>query len=133
MFRFRERNENSSLLVYVLHKTRNLAFPRRKREKTAKKCTKKAKVVVLLIAYLLFFFLDVLLAVASSNLLKRNCRHHLILQRVFVVTTETSYQMLEVLFILRSRVGLTSFNKSNPVNFSGEKIKRSFPLCFFFS
>ena len=69
----------------------------------------------------------------SSNLLKRNCRHHLILQRVFVVTTETSYQMLEVLFILRSRVGLTSFNKSNPVNFSGEKIKRSFPLCFFFS
>ena len=78
------------------------------------------------------FFLDVLLAVASSNLLKRNCRHHLILQRVFVVTTETSYQMLEVLFILRSRVGLTSFNKSSPVNFSGEKIKRSFPLCFFF-
>ena len=76
------------------------------------------------------FFLDVLLAVVSSNLLKRNCRHHLILQRVFVVTTETSYQMLEVLFILRSRVGLTSFNKSNPVNFSGEKIKRSFPLCF---
>ena len=78
------------------------------------------------------FFLDVLLAVASSNLLKRNCRHHLMLQRVFVVTTETSYQMLEVLFILRSRVGLTSFNKSNPVNFSGEKIKRSFPFCFFF-
>ena len=78
------------------------------------------------------FFLDVLLAVVSSNLLKRNCRHHLILQRVFVVTTETSYQMLEELFILRSRVGLTSFNKSNPVNFSGEKIKRSFPLCFFF-
>ena len=30
------------------------------------------------------FFLDVLLAVVSSNLLKRNCRHHLILQRVFV-------------------------------------------------
>ena len=78
------------------------------------------------------FFLDVLLAVASSNLLKCNCRHHLILQRVFVVTTETSYQMLEVLFILRSRVGLTSFNKSNPINFSGEKLKRSFPLCFFF-
>ena len=100
-------------------------------KKRQRNVQKKAKVVVLLIAYPLFF-LDVLLAVVSSNLLKRNCRHHLILQRVFVVTTETSYQMLEVLFILRSRVGLTSFNKSNPVNFSGEKIKRSFPLCFFF-
>ena len=44
---------------------------------------------------------------------------------------ETSYQMLEVLFILRSRVGSTSFDKNNLVNFPGEKIKRSFPLCFF--
>ena len=76
-------------------------------------------------------FLDVLVAVVSLNLLKCNSRRHPILQRVFVVTKETSYQMLEVFFMLRSRVGLTSFKKNNPVNFSGEKIKRSFPLCFF--
>ena len=100
----------------------------KKRQRNVQK--KRKLLFCLLLTYC--FFLDVLLAVASSNLLKRNCRHHLILQRVFVVTTETSYEMLEVLFILRSRVGLTSFNKSNPVNFSGEKIKRSFPLCFFF-
>ena len=66
-------------------------------------------------------FLDVLVAVVSRNLLTRNSRRHLILQRVFVVTTETSYQMLEVLFILRSRVGLTSFYKNNPVNFLVKK------------
>ena len=76
-------------------------------------------------------FLDVLVAVVSLNLLKRNSRRPMILQRVFIVTTETSYQMLEVLFMLRSRVGLTSFNKNNPVNFSREKIQLSFPLCFF--
>ena len=99
-------------------------------KKRQRNVQKKRKLLFCLLN--LLFFLDVLVAVVSSNLLKRNSRRHLILQRVFVVTTETSYQMLEVLFILRSRVGLTSFNKSNPVNFSGEKIKRSFPLCFFF-
>ena len=38
--KFRKRNKISSFLVYVLHKTRNLAFSRRSRAKTAKKCTK---------------------------------------------------------------------------------------------
>ena len=36
-----ERNKISSLLVYVLHKTGNLAFSCRSPAKTAKKCTKK--------------------------------------------------------------------------------------------
>ena len=98
-------------------------------KKRQRNVQKKRKLLFCLLN--LLFFLDVLVAVVSSNLLKRNSRRHLILQRVFVVTTETSYQMLEVLFILRSRVGLTSFNKNNPVNFSGERIKRSFLLCFF--
>ena len=41
IFRFRKRNKLSSLLVYVLHKTRDQAFPRRSRAKTANKCTTK--------------------------------------------------------------------------------------------
>ena len=48
----------TTLLVYVLHKTRNKAFPRRSRVKTVKKCTKKVwctcKVVVLLIKPIVF-------------------------------------------------------------------------------
>ena len=43
-----------------------------------------------------------------------------------VVMTETSYQMLEV---LRTREGLTSFNIDNSAIFSNEK--RSFPGCLF--
>ena len=41
IFRFRKRNKLSPLLVYVLHKTRDQAFPRRSRAKTANKCTTK--------------------------------------------------------------------------------------------
>ena len=59
IFKFRKRNKISSLLVYVLLKTRNWAFSRRSRAKTGKKCTKKAwctcKVVVLLINLLFFW------------------------------------------------------------------------------
>ena len=39
--KLKKRNKISSLLVYVLHKTRNQAFSRRSRAKTGKKCTKK--------------------------------------------------------------------------------------------
>ena len=39
--KFRERKRDSSLLVYVLHKTCNEAFSRRSRARTVKKCTKK--------------------------------------------------------------------------------------------
>ena len=53
-----ERSKISSLLVYVLHKTRNQTFSR-SREKTETKCTKKflctCKVVVLLIKPIFFF------------------------------------------------------------------------------
>ena len=56
--KLRKRNKISSLLVYVLYKTRNKAFPRRSRVKTVKKCTKKVwctcKVVVLLIKPIVF-------------------------------------------------------------------------------
>ena len=48
----------TTLLVYVLHKTRNKAFPRRSRVKTVKKCAKKVwctcEVVVLLIKPIVF-------------------------------------------------------------------------------
>ena len=40
MYKFRKRKKIPSLLVYVLHKTRNQAFSRGSRAKTAKKCTK---------------------------------------------------------------------------------------------
>ena len=74
--KFRKRNKISSLLVYVLHKTRNLAFSGRSRAKTVKKCTKKcgarAKLFILLINLLfftfIFFVFDVLVAVASLDL-----------------------------------------------------------------
>ena len=48
-----------SLLIYVLHKTRNLAFSRRSRAKTGKKCTKKcdARTKLLLCLLNLLFFL----------------------------------------------------------------------------
>ena len=41
--KFRKRNQISSLLVYVLHKTLNKAFSRRSRAKTTKKCIKNWK------------------------------------------------------------------------------------------
>ena len=57
--KLRKRYKISSLLVYVLLKTRNKAFPRRCRVKTRKKCTKKVwctcEVVVLLIKPFVFF------------------------------------------------------------------------------
>ena len=56
VFKFRERNKISSLLVYVLHKLRNWAFSRRNRAKTAKKCSKKRAACV----KLLFFLLNLL-------------------------------------------------------------------------
>ena len=62
IFKFRKRNKISSSLVYVLHKTRNKAFFRRSRAKTAKKCTKKHDARAKLL------FLDRLVAVASFNL-----------------------------------------------------------------
>ena len=49
-----ERNKISSLLVYVLHKTRNLAFSCRSPAKTAKKCTKKCAARAKLLFYLPF-------------------------------------------------------------------------------
>ena len=56
--KLRKRYKISSLLVYVLLKTRNKAFPRRCRVKTRKKCTKKVwctcEVVVLLIKPIVF-------------------------------------------------------------------------------
>ena len=55
-----ERSKISSLLVYVLHKTRNQTFSG-SREKTGKKCTKKflctCQVVVLLIKPIFFFYI----------------------------------------------------------------------------
>ena len=54
----RKRNKISSLLVYVLHKTRNQACSRRSRAKTGREMYKKAwctcKVVVLLIKPIVF-------------------------------------------------------------------------------
>ena len=60
IFKLGKRNKISSLLVYVLYKTRNKAFPRRSRVKTVKKCTKKCdaracEVVVLLIKPIVSF------------------------------------------------------------------------------
>ena len=65
--KFRKRNSISSLLVYVLHKTRNQAFSRRSRAKTGKEMYKRAwctcRVVVLVIKPIVFFFFDVFVAV----------------------------------------------------------------------
>ena len=57
IFKFRKRNKISSLPVYVLHKTRNWAFSRCSRSKTAKKCTKKrdARTKLFCLLNLLFF------------------------------------------------------------------------------
>ena len=131
LFRFRDQSEikiRRCLFTFsIKHEIRHFhVVIVKKRQRNVQK---KRKLLFCLLN--LLFFLDVLVAVVSLNLLKCNSRRHPILQRVFVVTKETSYQMLEVFFMLRSRVGLTSFKKNNPVNFSGEKIKRSFPLCFF--
>ena len=41
IYKFTKRNKLSSLLVYVLHKTGDQAFPRRSRAKTANKCRTK--------------------------------------------------------------------------------------------
>ena len=56
IFKFRKRSKSSSLLVYVLYKTRNWACSRCSREETAKKCTKKrdARATVLLIKPIVF-------------------------------------------------------------------------------
>ena len=64
IFKLRKRNKISSLLVYVLHKTRNQALSRRSRAKTGKKCTKKCDVrAKLLFCLLKLLFVDVLVAV----------------------------------------------------------------------
>ena len=57
IFKLRKRDKISSLLVYVLHKTRNKAFLRRDHAKTGKKCTKKRDTG----AKLLFCFLNLLI------------------------------------------------------------------------
>ena len=45
---------------------------------------------------------------------------------------ETSYQLLEVFFILRSVEGLTFFNKANSANFSGDsKYNEAVRCCYF--
>ena len=46
-----------------------------------------------------------------------------ILLQVIAVVAETSYQTLEIFLIFRSGEGLTSFNKDNRANLSGEKKK----------
>ena len=60
--KLRKRNKISSLLVYVLHKTRNQAFSRRSRAKTGMKCTKKRDAPAFCLLNLLFFS-DVLVTV----------------------------------------------------------------------
>ena len=47
-----------------------------------------------------------------------------ILLQVIAVVAETSYQTLEIFLIFRSGEGLTSFNKDNRANLSGEEEKR---------
>ena len=47
-----------------------------------------------------------------------------ILLQVIAVVAETSYQTLEIFLIFQSIEGLTSFNKDNRANLSGEKEKR---------
>ena len=62
----------SSLLVYVLHKTRNEAFSRRSRSKTGKEMWKKSlctcKVVVLLIKPIVFCFFFLTSSLPSASL-----------------------------------------------------------------
>ena len=45
---------------------------------------------------------------------------------------ETSYQLLEVFFILRSVEGLTFFNKANSANFSGDSKHNEAVRCCYF-
>ena len=58
IFKLGKRNKISSLLVYVLYKTRNKAFLRRGHAKMGKKCTKKrdarAKLLFCLLNLLIF-------------------------------------------------------------------------------
>ena len=49
-----------------------------------------------------------------------------------VVVGETSYQLLEVFFILRSVEGLTFFNKANSANFSGDSKHNEAVRCCYF-
>ena len=57
----------------------------------------------------------------ERHFVRENLVAFIILLRVFVMA-ETSYQMLEVLYIiLRSREGLTSSNVDNNAMFSNEK------------
>ena len=59
--KLRKRNKISSLLVFVLHKTRNEAFSRPSRAKTEKKCSKKRDArAKLLFCLLNLVFFDVL-------------------------------------------------------------------------
>ena len=62
--KLRKKNKILSLLVYVLHKTRNKTFSRRSRAKTGKKCTKKCDArAKLLFCLLNLLFFNVLVAV----------------------------------------------------------------------
>ena len=51
-----------------------------------------------------------------------------ILLQVIAVLAETSYQTLEIFLIFRSGEGLTSFNKDNRANLSGEKKERQWSI-----
>ena len=53
--KFRKRHKISSLLLYLLHKTRNQAFSRHSGAKMGKEMYKKRDVVVLLIKPIVFF------------------------------------------------------------------------------
>ena len=66
-----EGNKISSLLVYILHETRNLAFSRRSRAKTAKKMYKKSVLHVqnCCFAWYQLLCLYLLVAVPSLNFL----------------------------------------------------------------
>ena len=48
-----------------------------------------------------------------------------ILLQVIAVLAETSYQTLEIFLSFRSGEGLTSFNKDNRANLSGEKKRKT--------
>ena len=72
--KLRKWNKISSFLVYVLHKTRNKAFPRRGLAKMGKKYTKKcdARAKLLFCLLNLLFFLKFSLPPASLDLIVHN-------------------------------------------------------------
>ena len=66
------------------------------------------------------------------------CRENVVAVDILLPTSlvenvvETSYQLLEVFFILRSVEGLTFFNKANSANFSGDsKYNEAVRCCYF--